>query len=145
MKPLLLLFLLACTGDYEEPPHLVLDDPTPNLPAPTFPAYTFDDGGPNNRYVLFYNCDPIPDFITFVVFDCAGNFVSRLMISPAIPCRGYDVVEVPVTSHAASDSRRSPSGASPNTPSFRSPLAPTIRFGSPSPSRSPAPPTPDPV
>ena len=86
MKPILLLFILACTGDYEEPPHLVLDDP----------AYTFDDGGPNNRYVLFYNCDPIPDFITFVVFDCAGNFVSRLMISPTLPCRGYDVVEVPI-------------------------------------------------
>ena len=96
MKPILILFLLACTGDYEEPTYLVLDDPTPNLPAPTFPAYTFDDGGPNNRYVLFYPCDPIPDFITFVVFDCAGNFVSRLMISPTLPCRGYDVVEVPI-------------------------------------------------
>ena len=96
MKPILILFLLACTGDYEEPTYLVLDDPTPNLPAPTFPAYTFDDGGPNNRYVLFYNCEPIPDFITFVVFDCQGNFVSRLMISPTKPCRGYDVVEVPI-------------------------------------------------
>lgn len=100
MKPILILFLLACTGDYEEPTYLVLDDPTPNLPAPTFPAYTFDDGAPPAPICVFliYPCDPIPDYLTFVHFDCYGNFVSTKQASPTVPCRGWDMYCVPAGS-----------------------------------------------
>lgn len=48
------------------------------------------------RYALFYKCEPMPDFITYVVFDCQGNFVSQTMVSPTKPCRGYDVCTVPL-------------------------------------------------
>lgn len=47
------------------------------------------------RYVIWYNCEPMPEVLTFAVYDCAGNFVSVSSQAPTIPCRGYDVCTVP--------------------------------------------------
>lgn len=47
------------------------------------------------RYVLWYSCDPMPELLTYAVYDCAGNFVSVSSQAPTMPCRGYDVCTVP--------------------------------------------------